>query len=308
MSGTSQVNDETFAVRAVVPEALAEIITGEAADFAPNGILTEDAGTLRDVDLPADSARLTLFVPTADKETAVVGLGHILKRHRLAADVEAEAIVDQDWNAAWKAHYEPVEIGERLRVVPAWWQPDDGETASDRHVVRIDPGQAFGTGTHETTRLMCQMVEAFVVAHSTPKSLRLLDVGTGTGLVALAGVTLGAASAVGVDNDADAIASAHGNLALNEHGNRVTLHVSETPEAATKERFELVAANIISSILIKLRDGIVGRVAPGGTLLLSGVLAEEQTRFESAFLPDGFEVEERFRLAEWVGLRVRAPK
>lgn len=263
----------------------------------PDGVQEDDAATLGAA-VAEGMTQLTVFFAVERRDAIVSELAALLAASNLNVGIAIDEILAQDWSAAWKAHYAPLDIGARLHIVPAWMEPTCGP---DRVVVRIDPGQAFGTGTHETTQLVAELLQTIDV-----RGLRVLDVGTGSGLLAIAAVKLGAASALGVDNDAVAIASAEENLALNQVTARVALAVAESPARLPAARYPLVMVNIISSVLHRLRDDIIARVADGGTLLVSGVLAAEEDAFVAKFVPRNFRVVERVYRAEWVGLRVQA--
>ena len=294
---------EAIAFRVTVPAPRADAVADALWDLQPDGVQEEDAGTLG-ANTETGSAQLVLYVPVGRAADFADQLGDKLEALGLPRKWEREEIPAQDWNAAWKAHYEPLNIGPRLRVVPSWHTE---EAAADAHigervVVRIDPGQAFGTGTHETTRLVAELLQDIALPQD-----EILDIGTGSGLLAIAAVLLGGRSASGVDNDPDAIESARNNVQLNGVQAAVAMHVAESPSALAAGTHKLVMVNIISSVLLQLRDAIIERVAPGGTLLLSGVMATEEEAFLRNFLPAGWTVVARRTAAEWIGVQIQAP-
>ncbi len=289
-----------IALQVVVRDSLAKLLADEVAALEPDGVLIEDKGTLGGEGLPGGHCRVTLYTDDDGAETMRLGLRKMLTHHGSGASIAIERIDPQDWNAVWKSHYEPVDIGPRLRVVPAWM--DAGPT--ERVIVRIDPGQAFGTGTHETTQLVARLLQEL---EDGCRGHSVLDIGTGSALLAIAAHKLGAGHVVGVDNDPVAIESANDNLELNDCAGDILLAVADRPGELPPARYDLVFANIISSILLRLRDDIVQRVRPGGLLLLSGVLADEEGAFAERFLPDGWVVERRMYAAEWVAFAVRCP-
>lgn len=289
---------EAIALHVTLPAAVAEVAADAIWQLGPDGIQLHDGGTFGGEQLGADQATLVVYCPPEQAERLRAQVASTLADIGVLCTLDVEAIEAQDWNAAWKAHYAPVDIGARLRVVPAWQTaPADG-----RVILRIDPGQAFGTGTHETTQLVATLLEDLPL-----QGAHVLDVGTGTALLAMAAVKLGAASAVGVDNDAEAIESAQENVAINDLQRNVTLHVAESPRALPAGQYPVVMANIISSVLLKLREPILERVAPAGTLLLSGVLTEEADAFLRRFAPAGWTVSRRVTAAEWSGFALQAP-
>ena len=211
------------------------------------------------------------------------------------ATLEWRDLVEQDWATAWKERWQPQRIGQRLVVVPSWHH---FEAAADDVVLTLDPGMAFGTGTHETTQLCAEAIEQLDVGgHS------LLDVGCGTGILALFGVKLGARPVVAVDNDADAIAIARSNAVANGLADQLRLAVSH--DVGVAGRFDLVVANILLNTLCELADAITQRVAPGGTLLLSGLLTEQLDAAQRAYTVRGFVEHARRARGEWGLLLMR---
>jgi ribosomal protein L11 methyltransferase len=170
-------------------------------------------------------------------------------------------VPDDDWVRQTQAQFPPTRIGARLWIVPSWHSPPDPEAV----VVRLDPGVAFGTGTHPTTQLMLQWLEA-----RPPLGLRVLDYGCGSGILAIAAAKLGAAHVVGVDIDAQALAAARANAAANLAPGDYT-----APDRLPPGVFDLVLANILTNPLKVLAPLLLARVAPGGSLVLCGVLERQ---------------------------------
>lgn len=206
-------------------------------------------------------------------------------------DVAVEALPDVDWATHWRRHFRALSFG-RVWVVPHWLEaPADAEV-----VLRIDPGMAFGTGLHPTTALCLERV-----VEGAPAA-RVLDVGTGTGILALAAAALGG-TAVGTDNDPDAIAVARENAAVNGLADRVELIVDA--EVSLEETFELVVANILAEPLIALAGRIGARVAPTGRLLLSGLINTQADAVGAAYRATGLTVRSMTQRGEWVCLELR---
>jgi ribosomal protein L11 methyltransferase len=174
-----------------------------------------------------------------------------------------EEVVGDAWRDEWKRHFEPFRLCGTLVVRPPWreYVPAAGE-----HVLVLEPGRAFGTGLHETTSLVAE-----VVAGHDLRGVHVLDVGCGSGILALAALKLGAASARAVDVDPEAVLVARENAERN--GLARELVVDETPVQALVEQYELVLANIEAKTLVDLAPALVSRVKPGGLLVLSGILA-----------------------------------
>lgn len=251
--------------------------------LAPDGMQIEDGATLTGKDLPEGMSRVVLYVPLAEQSRAQIALQLLASTHDLSLEVRAQPLEEQDWNAQWKAHYAPLRIGKRLRVVPVFDRlPPDPALVS----IVIDPGMAFGTGTHETTQLAATALEAWIdgqiAAGVDLGAQTLLDVGTGSGILSIAALKLGFGKAVGTEIDEPGLENTRDNAALNGVDDRLQLELTSDP-ASLGQQYPLVLANIISGILRRLKDGLIERVAPGGTLIVSGVLAEERDDFVRDF-------------------------
>jgi ribosomal protein L11 methyltransferase len=177
-------------------------------------------------------------------------------------------IADEDWVRKTQAQFPPIEIGTRLWVGPTWHQPPAGRAA-----VRLDPGLAFGTGTHPTTRLVLSFLE-----QSIRGGERLLDYGCGSGILAIAAAKLGAARVDGVDVDPQAVETAAANARANGAAMRATL-----PEALAGATYDIVVSNILAQPLILLAPLLAARAAPGGRIALSGILESQAAEVCSAY-------------------------
>ena len=208
---------------------------------------------------------------------------------------EFRDVADQDWERAWMDQYVPLQFGRRTWIVP--WNHDlpDGADAADAAVVRLDPGLAFGSGTHPTTALCLQWLDGLADAGAL-RDARVLDFGCGSGILALAALKLGAAHAVGVDNDPQAVTATHDNAQRNGVDDRLEVHLPDDEPAAT---YPVVVANILASALIALADTITARVAPGGVLAMSGILAGQEDEVIAAYAAH-FDDLRADRLDDWM--------
>jgi ribosomal protein L11 methyltransferase len=189
--------------------------------------------------------------------------------------IELLTVADQDWLAEWKKGYEPVAIGERLLICPSWKR--DQVAGTNRLVVEIDPGMAFGTGTHETTRGCLEMIEAYWRGGS------FLDVGTGTGILAMAALRLDpTARVVGFDNDPEAIEVALENAVINGLDELIDLEVNRLTAYAGQE-FDVVVANLTADVIVPLAPEFPQVVKRGSILILSGILREQEAEVKRAF-------------------------
>jgi len=207
---------------------------------------------------------------------------------------------EEDWANAWKAHYSVHRIGNRTTVKAPWheYAAQPGEM-----VIELDPGQAFGTGLHPTTRLCLVALE-----EQLRPGMTVLDVGTGSGILAIAAAMHGAAAVDAVDVEPVAVRSTVENAARNAVSDRVrAAEGSVGPDEPFTGPYDLVLANIIARILIDLRDGLVEATKPGGTLILSGIIEGREADVREAFGAAGMTLADRAQMEDWVALVYRKP-
>lgn len=244
-------------------------------------------------------ASVSVYVPSDRSYADDVAF---LRDRMAAADIDGKlelvGINEEDWANNWKQYYKPVKIGERIVICPAWetYRPEGEEL-----VVRMDPGMAFGTGTHETTRLMIRLLET----HTRP-GCRMLDVGTGTGILAICASRLGAGVCRAYDIDPTAVRVARENI--RESGlENITCDRSDLLKQVDLEggQYDLISANIVADILIRMMPDVGAYLAPDGTLLLSGIVAERCDDVVNAAVANGFAVAETQTENGWCALAVR---
>ncbi|MEM1413458.1 MAG: 50S ribosomal protein L11 methyltransferase [Myxococcota bacterium] len=271
-------------VHVAVPPADAELVADRLWTLGCLGVEERDGTTLN---VPDAGEALTLVASFADEEAAQRALA------RLDRPATLRFVEGDGWRDAWKAFFEPTKLGARLLLRPSWREvsPEPGEV-----VLTIDPGYAFGSGIHETTRLVLREVDARTRGGET-----VLDVGCGSGILAIAARLLGAASAVAVDVDPDAVRTARENA----ERNGTTLEASATPIEEVPGTYDLVLANIQAPILLAMRDALIGRVAEGGTLVLSGILEEAHEEVTAAYVEAGLRHDASPRENEWRAIVLR---
>jgi ribosomal protein L11 methyltransferase len=273
-------------------------IDPEAADFA--GAALFDLGTSGTVVLSEGPDRLQLgayFSHDNDAEQLAQMIEAEFIRCGREGSLRAVSISrvpEQDWMQKWKEGFEPLEIGDRLIVAPSWKLPVE---TSERSVVRIDPGMAFGTGTHETTRLCLAAIEKYWKGGS------LLDVGTGTGILAIAASVLAPGSRViAIDVDPQAVDIARENAALNQ----VSIEISGQPLTSfAGGDLDAVVANLTAEMIVDLFPALVACLAPSGLLILSGILTELAQEVEKTAASADVVIEERAEAGEWCGIIAR---
>jgi ribosomal protein L11 methyltransferase len=189
---------------------------------------------------------------------------HLLQQ----ANQRVEILEDKDWAREWMQHYQPMQFGHRLWVCPSWLEPPEPDAVN----LLLDPGLAFGTGTHPTTALCLQQLDGMSLAGKT-----VVDYGCGSGILAVAALKLGATLALGVDNDPQALAASRDNGARNNIApeNFTVAFPGEVDQSAWGQRAEVVIANILAGPLIDLADTLLHFLKPGGILLLSGLLQNQ---------------------------------
>lgn len=227
-------------------------------------------------------------------ENALDGLG----RHaRITTRLSFRQIDEQDWAESWKAYFWPEKISDRITVKPTWrpYRPEPGEV-----VLEIDPGMAFGTGTHATTALCIRLIEA----HLRP-GCAFLDIGTGSGILMVAAAKLGAAELFGVDIDEVAVEIAEKNLRLNQVDSDCFALATGHLVDVVPRKFDLVAANILSEVIVRLLDDIGKVLKTGGTLICSGIIAENRETVLLKMAETGFEVLDVSDQEEWVAIAAR---
>lgn len=203
---------------------------------------------------------------------------------------------EEDWANNWKQYYHTQRIGKRIVVTPSW----EEYTPSGNDVqMRLDPGMAFGTGTHDTTRLCLELLEEVV----TPET-RILDVGTGSGILSVGGVLLGAPSALGVDIDPVAVKVANENAEINEVSDKTEFVCGDLTDKV-HGKFEIVTANIVADVIIRLLSTVKNYLLKGGVLIVSGIIDTRADEVENACHEADFVTEKRLEHCGWVAIKLR---
>lgn len=296
---------------------MAEAVADVLGRYVPNGVSTEQGvKNLNEEDEGTPEGPITVraYLPMDGEEQtkrrqieeALYYLGRI---QPLPAPTFTR-IADQNWMEAWKQHYKPIQVGCRLLVVPAWLEMSPAE----RIAIRINPGMAFGTGTHPSTQLCLELIERNLnrqldgpAARQAAGAITFIDVGCGSGILCVAALKLGASLALGVDIDPDSLRNARENAAANGIGAELELGVGSVEEIlagkfAVRES-RLVCANILAPVIVRLLSaGLADLVAPGGTLLLGGVLKEQGKDVLQAAQASGFRKREERQMGEWLAL------
>lgn len=256
---------------------------------------------------PLVTVRCYLLADQVERQQQAIesGLWHLSQLLPIG-EPQYRTLTEADWMSAWKEHYPVIHVGQRIVIVPSWRQYES--SASDI-TIALDPGMAFGTGLHPSTQLCLRAVERFAA-----KGQRVLDVGTGTGILAIAAVKLGAASALAIDVEEAAVAAAIENSARNGVESAVTVRLASLvpvhnpigaqPGLVGSGQYDLVLANIIAEVIAGMAEALVERTAPGGLIITSGIIEEREHLVLEAFA-DRAELVSREQDGDWLCLCMR---
>mgnify|MGYP000779703249 FL=1 len=264
-------------IQITVPQQYAETAEAIATMVSNGGIYIEDyrdleqqAWEIAHVDLieqdlldqPRDIVKVHMYLAPDENLAEILPLfKERLEASGVEYKLETSGIEQEDWQNAWKKYYHAMEIGQRLAIVPGWETYD-----TDRIVITMDPGMAFGTGTHETTSLCLETLDSMVKGGE-----RVLDIGTGSGILAIAALKLGAGSAEGVDIDPVAVRTAGENAALNGVQDKLTVLVGDLSDKASGT-YDIITANIVANAILSLAPAVPGLMAEGATFIASGII------------------------------------
>lgn len=284
-------------VGSVASDAVSNVLMENGAE----GIQIEDATT--GADLPDDRAIVTGFFPEniGLRELAPVILERVraLSEYDLPtadAQLQLGSVDETSWATAWEKYYHAVRLTRYLTVVPRW-ESQESEHADEIQLI-MDPGKAFGTGTHPSTRLTLGLLENVMRGGEN-----VLDVGTGSGILAIAAMRMGAKQVLATDLETDAVVSARANIALNPVSNIKVIQSDLMTNVPTGETYDLILANMLPVALVPLIPQLTGRLAQGGQFLLAGIIKEKAALITETLLANGFAIAETRTLGDWVALR-----
>lgn len=300
-----------------------DIVISTLAEAGVEGVEIEDKVPLTEEDKqqmfvdilpdgPADDgvAYLNFYVEEdADKEALLVNVQEALEELKMFVDIGDGTITeseteDKDWINNWKEHFHQFYVDDIL-IIPSW--EDVKKEDEDKMIIHIDPGTAFGTGMHETTQLCMRQLKKYVTADT-----QLLDVGTGSGILSIVALKLGAAHAVGTDLDPCAISAAAENLEVNEiAADKMDIMIGniiddkDVQDNVGYEKYDIVVANILADVLIPLTPVILNQMKKGGLYITSGIIDEKETAVVEAVEAAGLKVLEVTHQGEWVSVTAR---
>jgi ribosomal protein L11 methyltransferase len=297
-------------VSLTVDGELAESVADVLARFAPNGVMTEQGVRfVNEEDEGTATGPITVraYLEVNDQleetrqklEESLFYLGMI----KPVPTPAYKQIADQNWMEAWKQHYKPILIGQRLLILPAWLESPEPR----RIPIKIDPGMAFGTGTHPTTQLCLELME---VSTDNRALTHVIDVGCGSGILSIAALKLGASKVLGVDIDIESVKNSRENADTNGIGEELLLGQGSVTEVLAGQfpfrTAPLVVANILGPILIRLFDaGLADLVEPNGEIILSGILDHQAESVITAGQAKGLKRSDQRQIGDWVAISMK---
>lgn len=293
-TGKREQLDDIVAVMSMLDNGL---MIEDYSDFSFSGMYGElvDESILN---ADRETVKVSLFVP--EEKNLLEYTGFLTERFSafgIDAEITLDGMNEEDWAESWKQYYKPIPLG-KVTIVPAWekYEAKDGEV-----IIRMDPGMAFGTGTHETTRLVMKIMQDEIRGGE-----RALDVGTGSGILAICASKLGAKSVNAYDIDPVAVKVAREN-ALADGCDNITVGVSDLLHGVdlSEGKYDFCVANIVADIIIRMMPDIKKYLKQGAPLILSGIIAMRADEVKASVLENGFTVVREERENDWLALMVK---
>jgi ribosomal protein L11 methyltransferase len=299
-----EVEGEWLRVELLAPEELTDALTNFLTEIGAQGAFQESPEPQNTDGCPVPHQRETLnaFLPCDVNlerslralQTYLDSLAELFPALEKPS-LRTEVIRDPDWGEAWKKYFKPFRVNRNLVIKPTW---EPFTPSGTDIVIEIDPGMAFGTGQHASTKMCLEAIEAIRLEDRTFSKSHVLDVGTGTGILGIACAKLGAGRVLCVDNDGQATKIAQKNILINHVEDRVTVACREI--TTLMEPFSLIVANLTAKVLIELFSHLVRLVSPGGYLIISGIIEQNKPDIESRFLDRTFSLRHLITEREWV--------
>ena len=288
-------------------EILSRVATGGTSVEPAFELVDEGLAARLDATRPATVRGYVAASDMAATERAVASveaaLGHLgAFGLRPIGELVTRVVHEADWATAWKRHFPVLRIGRRMVVRPTWRRH---RPARDEVVVTLDPGMAFGTGLHPTTRLSLVALERVADEGSSEALSSVLDVGCGSGILSIAAAQLGAVRVLGLDIDPIAVEATAANVRRNHLSRRVRARRGSLPSRQVP--FQLVLANLVASVLVDLATGLAAELRPGGRLIAAGIMSDRESDVRTAFAANGLQIEARDVEGDWVALTAVRP-
>ncbi|MBP8980913.1 MAG: 50S ribosomal protein L11 methyltransferase [Syntrophobacterales bacterium] len=299
----AQQKEKWLQVEVSLPAELSDAVANFLMESGAQGVFQEQAepqgsGFVEDVSRETLKAYLPGDVRVESRLAALQQYLNELERifpDLPGATWRTDWISDADWGEEWKKYFKPLRVTKNIIIKPTWERYSPG---GHDIVIEIDPGMAFGTGQHPSTRMCLQAMEDLILGDRAAGSRRVLDVGTGTGILGIAAAKLGAGKVTCVDIDKQAVAIAGENIRMNGVEDRVAVVCRDV--AAISETFDLLVANLTAKMLIKLRPRLIDLLGRGGFLIMSGIIEQNREDMEHHFFAEPFAVHRTIMEKEWL--------
>lgn len=302
-------NEAVEAISNILHEAGASgVVIEDSAEFAkPREDQYGEIYALNEEDFPKDGVIVKAYLSESSflNETVEEIKATITNLTNFNIDIGENVVSivevnEEDWATAWKQYYHPVKISERFTIVPTW--EDYTPVSTDELIIELDPGMAFGTGTHPTTVMCLQGLEKVIQEGDT-----VIDIGTGSGVLAIGAALLGAKSVHALDLDEVAVRAAQENIALNNVEDTVQVFHGNLLDTV-KEPADVVVANILAEVIMSFTDDAFTIVKPGGLYVTSGIIGAKRDDVKAALEASGFVIEEVLLMEDWVAIIARRPQ
>lgn len=293
-------------IKATVPSDKTDEAAAIANMTVPYGIYIEDYSNLEadaleiaHIDLideelvKKDRTHSVIHLYISKEENALEAIAFLKERMNAAGisfDINSETVDDTDWNENWKKYFKAFNVGNKLAVCPSW---ENADGFKDRSVISLDPGTAFGTGTHATTSLCMEALESIIKGGET-----VLDIGTGSGILSIAAVLLGAKSAEGVDIDELSVKTAINNAERNKVSDKCKFIVGDLADKISG-KYDIICANIVADVIIRLFENVKEYMHENTKFIISGIIDIRACEIENAIEKFGFKIVKKMTRDEW---------
>ena len=302
-------NEAVEAISNILHEAGASgVVIEDSAEFAkPREDQYGEIYALNEADFPKDGVIVKAYLSESSflNETVEEIKAAITNLTNFNIDIGENVVSivevnEEDWATAWKQYYHPVKISERFTIVPTW--EEYAPVSTDELIIELDPGMAFGTGTHPTTVMCLQGLEKVVKEGDT-----VIDIGTGSGVLSIGAALLGAKNVHALDLDEVAVRSAQENIVLNKVDDKVSVFHGNLLDTV-KEPADVVVANILAEIIMSFTDDAFSIVKPGGLYVTSGIIGAKRDDVKATLEASGFVIEDVLLMEDWVAIIARRPQ
>lgn len=276
-------------IKLEIPHAYTELVSTFLFSQGSTGLIQEKIGQGREK-----------FIAYFPKDKSFRQMGERIRSYladlcgSASCNLETRVIPEENWGISWKSNFKPIKVSPRLVIKPSWEKYNKGK---GEIVLQINPGMAFGTGTHQTTQICLKLLDK--VMRQFSRRPDVLDVGTGTGILAMAALKLGAQKVKAIDIDPLALEVAKKNAKLNKIRRGISFCLASPEQIVGK--FDLVLANLLPQELLAVKNSLAARVASHGTLVISGFLKKQKKEIYGAFAPFGFYLWQEEELPGWAG-------